>query len=573
MTEERRLSPKMAAKLGRHFVAKYKSYRDSVLGGSRVASKLEIRKVRRQENDLQKRDFQWHFDANQAVKPLIWLTANLVYPSGAAFKGKPLDFEPWQIWDTMTIFGWVDDVGNRRFTDAYISVARKNGKSSWASAILCYLSFATGESTGSPGYIAATSLDQASECFERAEKEMSNLPVKVQNSKNNKVLSWGECRIQAVSAEPKDGKLPHGCIVDEYHQFKSNDLVNSLVTGNVSDPNALTLRVTTAGTLLNGPCKQEHDKCVKILEESIAIENYFVSIYSLDDGDSWDDPSLWTKSNPNLGVSVSSQLMMGRYNYSKLSHADMIVFVTKNLNVWVDGLKRWANMSIWNEQCCIPFDPEDLQGKTCYGGLDLAHNNDFAAFCLDFPDEDSGNHHQLYWYFIPEDRTVELERQLRVPLSQWVSEGFIIATPGPVIDYDYIAKAVEDCRDSYDLKLVAADRWHLNILDQHMPEWFEELTVEFSQGWKQMSTSTSSFERAYLTGRIQSNGNPVQRWMMSCASTKTDVNGNVRLDKPDVSRSQNRIDGVIASIMAYDTAETQEGEGLNGAAEDYLTVI
>lgn len=573
MIEERKVSPMMTRKLGMHFVAQYKAYRDSVLGGSRVASKMEIQKVRRQENDLQRTDFKWHFDVNVAVKPLIWIAANLVFPSGAPFKGTPLKFSPWQVWDIMVIFGWVDDKGNRRFSDVYETVARKNGKSTWAAAILCYLAFATGEANGSPCYIAATSLDQASECFERAEKSLANLPAKVQNSKNNKMITWGDGRIQALSAEPKDGKLPHGCIIDEYHQFKSNDLVNSLVTGNVSDLNALTLRVTTAGTLLNGVCKQEYDKCLKILEGSIEIDNYFVAIYSLDEDDSKDDPTLWPKGNPNLDVSVSSQLMMGRYNYSKLSQSDMNTFITKNLNVWVDSLKRWANMAIWNEQCCFPFDVDELRKKTCYGGLDLAHNNDFAAFCLDFPDTETDRHYQLYWYFIPEDRAVELERQLRIPLVQWVSEGRIIATPGPVIDYDYIANVIEHCTKEYDLQLIAADRWHLNILDQHMPEWFGELTVEFSQGWRQMASSVSAFERAYLTGLIQSNGNPVERWMMSCAATKVDVNGNVRIDKPDVTRSQNRIDGVIAAIMAYDTAATQQGEGLDGNVEDFMMVF
>lgn len=391
-----------------------------------------------------------------------------------------------------------------------------------------YLAFSNEENNGNPCYIAATSREQAGECFSRAKDALSaNRDVKVRDSYAMKEIEWNDNKIIVIAAEPKDGKLCHGAIIDEYHQHKSNDLINSITSGNVADPNVLVFRITTAGTNLQGVCKQEHDKGIKILEGTTPMDRYFFAIFTIDETDSADDPSVWEKANPNYGVSVDAEMLKARYNYSKSSAQDMITFKTKNLNVWVNSLKRWANMDIWIEQCCNPFDVNELKGRECYGGLDLSHNSDFTAFVLDFPN--GSVHKQLYWYFIPESRVIELERALAVPLTQWVEDGLIVATPGQIIDYDYVAKIISDCREQYSIQMIAADRWHLNILDQHMPAWFTDLTVEFSQGWKQMSSSTSAFERAYLSGLVQSNGNPVQKWMMSCAESRADINGNVKI--------------------------------------------
>lgn len=563
---ERRISKGMTVQLKDYFRKQYEEYQDSVLKGTRVCSSYERHMVERQVADLEGLE-GWHFDEDRAFRPLIWFAANLKFPSGDK-KGKPLKLSLFQVWITAVLFGWVDDHGNRRFSDCYIEIARKNGKSVWAAALLCFLAFADGECNGNPCYIAATSLDQAGECFERAAGCLEGMGAKVQNSKNNKVITLGDGRIIALSGEPKDGKLPHGAIIDEYHQHRSNELINSLISGNVSDPNVMMIRITTAGTNLHGVCKQEHDKGIKVLEGSIEMERYFFAIYTIDEDDSADDASCWEKANPNLGVSVDLQMLKGRYDYSKSSAADMVTFKTKNLNVWVNSLKRWANMDTWNTTCSVPFDEDSLDGQLCYAGLDLSHNSDFTAFVLDFPM--GGEHRQLYRYFIPGDRVIELERQLNVPLQQWVEDGYVIATDGPVIDYSHVARVICEARERYDLKLISADRWHLGYLEQHMPDWFKELTVEFSQGWKQMSQSTSAFERSYLVGQIQGNGNPVQKWMMSCCESKCDINGNVKIVKPDVSRSSARIDGVIASIMAFDTAVTQEGAGLGGDVSEVI---
>ena len=559
---QRRISQTMQNSLHEFFVAQYKKYQASIHTGSRNAGISEIRMVERQEHDLE-RDFGWHFDLEAATRPLIWFACNLKFPSGDR-KGENLKLSPWQIWITMVLFGWVNRKNQRRYIDAYIEIARKNGKSAWAAAILCYLAFATGEGNGNPCYIAATTLDQAQECFDRAKDELPpGAGVNITNSKYNKTIYDTSGRIQAVTASPKDGKLPHGTIIDEYHQHKDNELVNSFISGNVSDPNAMTLRITTAGTDLNGVCKEEHDKGLRVLDGELEMDRYFFAIYSIDETDDPTNPAVWAKANPNLGVSVDLELLNARFEYSKSSASDMTTFKTKNLNVWCHSLARWANMQIWTEKCTsashywLKFD-NSLDGRLCYGGLDLSSNSDFTAITLDFPMEE-GKHVQLTHCWIADDMKDTIARQCRIPLERWIQAGWVTATPGATIDYEYVREYLTDAYSRYQLEYIAADRWKIEELVRIMPPWFVDVAYEFSQGLKTMSPSIKQFERAYLEGNVYALDNECVSWMMSCAEIFQDTTGNIKLVKPK-RRTEARIDGVITSVMALDCAIKHDAE-------------
>lgn len=559
---QRKISPAMSKSLQEYFVRQYIEYRDSVLSGSRLAGAEEIRMVERQENDL-RRQMQWRFDFEVATRPLIWFACNLKFPSGER-KGEILKLSPWQVWITMVLFGWVDSKGYRRFIDAYIEIARKNGKSAWAAAMLCYLAFADGERNGNPCYIAATTLDQAQECFDRAKDELPpGAGVNITNSKYNKSIYDTSGRIQAVTASPKDGKLPHGTIIDEYHQHKDNELVDSFISGNVSDPNALTIRITTAGTDLNGVCKEEHDKGLRVLSGELEMDRYFFAIFSIDETDDPTDPAVWGKANPNIGVSVDLELLFARFEYSKSSASDMTTFKTKNLNVWCHSLSRWANMQIWTEKCTsanhywLKFD-NSLSGRLCFGGLDLSSNSDFTAFTLDFP-FDEGKHVQLTHCWIADDMKETIARQCRIPLERWIQAGWVTATPGATIDYEYVREYLTDAYSRYQLEYIAADRWKIEELVRIMPPWFVDVAYEFSQGLKTMSPSIKQFERAYLEGAIYALDNECVSWMMSCAEIFQDTTGNIKLVKPK-RRTEARIDGVITSVMALDCAMKHDAE-------------
>jgi len=566
----RELGLKAEKVLRQAFISDYYHYISQVTNGKRIAGMMERSMIQRQQDDLARArsdDWPWVFSWERATAPLVWMAANLCFPDGTKMD-KVLRLEPWQVFLVMVLYGWVNGTtGVRRYMDAYIEIPRKNGKSTLAGALIDYMAFSEAEGRGSPCYIGATSLDQAGDTFRRAVgclRKWEGNGLRVADSKNNKEIVYGRQRITAISAAPKDGKLSHCFLCDEYHQHVSNELINSIVSGSVSDPESITIRITTAGTNLQGVCKQEHDKCVRILQGVVRTDRYFVAIYCPDDGDDISSPITWEKANPNWGVSVDIDSFKARWEYVKDSESDRVDFQTKNLNRWVDSNTRWANMPVWREKCCHPIDNQSLEGRWCCAGLDLSGNSDFTAFTLDFPEdgEEGVRHIQTHMFWVPENRVTMLERQLRVPLRQWVRQGLVQATPGDVVDYAVVAQYIEDAHKRYDLQLIACDKWKIDNLERNMPDWFQDVAIIFSQGMMSMSPSIKEFERNYLLGNI-ANDNPVETWMMSCADSKQDEHGNVKLVKPALGRSASRIDGVITAIMAFDTSSTHWETGLS----------
>ena len=487
------------------------------------------------------------------------MAVNLRFPLGPK-RGKRFILSPWQVYDTMLIFGWVDESGQRRFLEGYIEVPRKNGKSTWMGGIIDYCAF--GEVKGVSCFIAATSLDQAEETFRRAAEEMQlakHKDFKVANSKNNKIIEFNQSQIKAIAAAPKDGKLAYLTIIDEYHQHKTNELVDSISSGNVSDQQALLLKITTAGTSLTGPCHEEFIKCEKILNGQAVDNRYFISIYHADEGDNPGNEATWYKANPNLGKSVDLEKFRAKYNKAKISAADMVTFKTKNLNMWVRGTQRWANMPVWEDKCTWKVDPASLKGEKCYCGLDLSSVYDFTSFTADII-TDRG-HVLLQHYWISEGQVDSISRICGIPLRQWVADGLVTATPGDVVDYDYVRDYLNDFKSDYDIQFIAVDRWAIDELQVRMPAWFSERVYEFSQGLKSMCQAAKKFERAYLQGEVTALGNPIMDWMMDCCEAKVDSSDNYKLVKAD--KHTKRIDGVITSIMAYDCADVHGEDDRN----------
>jgi phage terminase large subunit-like protein len=575
----KRVSAELRRKMEARQRELFDSYVASILGGTRRAGLAEIKKVERHISDLERaRDgWDWTFNWKAAHKVLCWMQSNLRFPSGSVAESA-LKLEPWQVFDIATLFGWVSvkNLGIRRFTTGYWQVARKNGKSTIGGGVANYLAFGD-DYRGARVYIAASSLEQVQESFTAAANMLKfgwyGSKAVVSDTKNNKQIDMDGAFVKGISANPKDGKLPHGLLLDEYHQHKDKSLYNSIDSGRVADPTALMLIITTAGIEIGGVCHQEYEKCRQILCGVEESDRYWISIYEPDEGDRDDDPITWEKANPNYGVpgAVDPDTFRDRYDKCRLTEADMVDFRIKNLNKWTLGSSRWANMDAWLDRCCVPFDIDGLKGRIAYGGLDLSSSSDFTAFVLTFPPVSPGEQwKQVYWAFIPEDRVVALTRQLRQPLRDWIRDGHVIPTPGPVVDYVMVGAHIRSCMAVYDIPEMACDSWKLEIMEAKLGPWFGDLASTYSQAMKNMSLPTDQFQEAYLVGSLTGGGNPVMTWMMDCAEAETDTNGNTKIRKPNHGRSQKRVDLVIAGIMSYDLARRQCGEAVEDVAEALL---
>lgn len=562
-------------------------YIEDVQSGKVVACKWVKLAVQRHVADLKRvedPDFPYHFDEAQATRAIEFIQ-QLKHTKGEwanPRKHNPqIRLESWQQFIVWNIFGWRDAEGYRRFNKVYLEVARKMGKTTFAAAIsnYCYLMDRPKE-IGPEVYAIATKKDQAKIVWAEAERQLQAHPflrTKVRTYKQSSTIvipgTAAQFRPLGQDSDTEDGLNPHCVIVDEYHAHPDNTMINVMESGMGARRQPLTLIITTAGFNKNSACYQEEHTLTKQIlagELEPKPENYFGIIYTLDEGDDWTDPDVWIKSNPNLGVSVSWKYIEDRVQIALHSPRKQNDVKTKNLNIWTQAETRWIDGDVW-DRGKAQFAEQKLEGRPCYVGVDLSASQDITAVVLDFPPIEPGEKHkQLYRFFIPGDNIIEKTRKDKVPYDIWIERGLVIATPGDVVDYDFIEQTIYQDAERFEILEIAYDPWKAQEIVNHITDaGFTMIPVY--QRYSGMAAFTDAFEKAVLGAQIQHGGNPVMQWMISCTEVKSDRQGNIMPMKPQRDKTGKRIDGVVASIMAYGRAVANHGE--NGSVYDQRDLI
>ena len=353
---------------------------------------------------------------------------------------------------------------------------------------------------------------------------------------------------QVLSADVanKHGFNTHGVIFDELHTQPNRKLYDVMTQGSGdARMQPLYFLITTAGTDTNSICYEIHQKALDI-EAGRKIDPTFYSvIYGADESEDWTDPKVWKKANPSLGITVGIDKVSARQNPGEENS-----FRQLRLNQWVKQSIRWMPMEKW-DACAFPVSEDDLEGRVCYGGLDLSSTTDITAFCLVFPPLNEADKYSVLPYFwIPED-TLDLRvRRDHVPYDLWERQGFLQTTEGNVVHYGYIEKFIERLGERFNIREIAFDRWGAVQMVQNL-EGMGYTVVPFGQGFKDMSPPTKELMKLTLEQKIAHGGHPVLRWMMDNIFIRTDPAGNIKADK---EKSTEKIDGAIAMIMGLDRA-------------------
>ena len=225
------------------------------------------------------------------------------------------------------------------------------------------------------------------------------------------------------------------------------------------------------------------------------------------------------------------------------------------LNQWVKQAVRWMPMEKWDE-CKSDFDADFLKGRLCYGGLDLSSTNDITSFVLVFPPtEEDDNYYVLPYFWIPEENMEQRIKKDHVPYDIWERKGYLNATEGNVIHYAYIEKFIEELGKIYNIKEIAFDRWGAVQMTQDL-DGLGFTVIPFGQGFKDMSSATKELMNLVLGKKLKHNGHPVLRWNMDNVCVRSDPAGNIKMDK---SKSIEKIDGSVATVMALDRALRNQG--------------
>ena len=531
-------------------------YAEQVRSGEILVCEYVRLAVERYYADLDRAlDMGRYFDKKAAMRAIHFIE-KLKHTKGE-WAGQRFRLEPWQQFVLWNIFGWKNADGTRRFRYAYIEIARKNGKTALSAGIGLYMLFADGESRPEV-YSAATVKDQAKICFSDAVEIVKATDLKnyLTPYRNSIVYELKGGTMKPLSSDygTHDGLNPSCGIIDEFHAHKDSGMFDVIKSAFGARRQPLMFIITTAGFDKSGVCYAYRENVIKVLRGVNEDDSLFGIIYTLDDKSEWDDPKMWIKANPNLGVSLSADYLADQVKDAKNRPEAVRNVMTKNVDLWVDAERTWILDDVW-QKCIGTTDPADLKGCACWGGLDLSNVSDITAYVLLFHENDRFQLLPHFW--IPEEKMLEKIRKENINYDKWVAEGYVTVTPGNVIDYDFVKTDILRIVADYDLRTSAYDRWNSSqtIIDLQN-EGME--CNPFGQGYGSMSAPTKEFEKLVLTGKIEHFGNPVLRWMLASTLVKTDPAGNI---KPDKEKSTQKIDGVVASIMAL-------GEWMTAQAND-----
>lgn len=536
-------------------------YIDDVLSGQIPACEYLKLAVKRHLDDLEHgHERGLHFDP-EAAQTVIDFFALLKHSKGK-WAGQPFVLEPWQQFIVWVIFGWMNVDGTRRFNTAYQEIARKNGKSTLLAGMGLYGLGFDGES-GAEVYTVATKEDQAKIIFNEAQR---------MTRKSGHLGGLATVHTKAISidttdstwkplgkdSKTQDGLNPHFVLVDEFHAHPDRSMLDVMDSAVGSRTQALLSVITTAGFNIQSACYLERDYAIKVLKGIVQDDSYFAIIFTLDRDESsgellddWKDPKNWIKANPNLGVSVYEKDMLRMCKKAIESPSTQNNFLTKKLNVWTTQETKFFNMEKWDE-CKEVIDESELLGKPCFVGVDLASKADIGAVVAVFPLDD-GRTVVLPRFYCPKEGAENRSKKDRVPYLLWAEQGYIKLTPGNRTDFEFIKADIESLWSQFNVQKMGFDQWNFEYLYQRLAAdgMDTEKVIQYGQTLKNMSEPTKELDALVVSGKMVHNNNPVLRWMASNTAVYTDPNDNVR---PVKDRSSEKIDGIVATIMALGLA-------------------
>lgn len=471
--------------------------------------------------------------------------------------GKPFKLLDWQEQIIRDLFGTVKPNGYRQFNTAYIEIPKKNGKSELAAAVALLLCCGDGEQRAEI-YGCAADRGQATIVFDVAANMVRMCPAlnkrcKILTSQKRILFTPTNSFYQVLSAEAysKHGFNIHGVVFDELHTQPNRKLFDVMTKGSGdARMQPLYFLITTAGTDTNSICYETHQKAKDILDGRKIDPTFYPVIYGAADAEDWTDPKVWLKANPSLGETIGIDKVEAACESAKQNPGEENSFRQLRLNQWVKQAVRWMPMEKW-DACSYPVNEEMMEGRVCYGGLDLSSTTDLTSFCLVLPPEDEDEPYCVLPYFwVPED-TLELRvKRDHVPYDLWHRQGYLETTEGNVVHYGFIEKFIEQLGERFNIREIAFDRWGAVQMVQNL-EGMGFTVVPMGQGFASMSPPTKELMKLTLEKKLAHGGHLVLRWNMDNIFIRTDPAGNIKADK---AKSTEKIDGAIAMIMALDRA-------------------
>lgn len=495
---------------------------------------------------------EYFIDETLALKVVGFVA--LLRHTGGKFAGHRFALLPFQIKFLIDVIATLNKKSlTRRYKTALLFLPRKNGKTELIAALLNYFLFADSEQ-GKEIYCAANETEQAKIIFNAMETMINQDATLSKNCscfKSTKTIETKSkfknfVKVLTANASTKDGLKPYVFVYDELHAAKDGELWRVLEEGTINRANPLAIIISTAGYNQNGIMKQKYDYAKQVKAGIIKDDSFYSMIFEAN-SENWRDEREWIKANPALGAGVLIENLRDRFLKTQGNSEEELSFKTKHLNIWASSSSAWIDDEIWQSAPKLEIS-DDLEW---FGGLDLASVNDITAYVL-LARVDRENELPLYqikpFFWLPESNAQARARRDRVPYLSWINQGFIRVTPGNVIDYDYLRRDIVEINEQFNIKLSAYDRWNSHEIMNKLQNDDGLAFSQYGQGFASMSAPSKEIYSLAMNKRLIHNGNPVLRWMISNVELERDASDNI---KPSKKKSREKIDGVVALVMAY----------------------
>jgi phage terminase large subunit-like protein len=522
-----------------------------------VCDKL-YRTYRKVVHDIENPE-KYHYSAKRANHILEFAERYCRHSKGK-FGGKRVELELWEKAHLATIFGFIDDDGNRKYRESLLIVGKKNGKSLLASIVGLYMLTADGE-PGPEVYAVATKKDQSKIIWLESKKMVNKSPslkkrVKTLVSELDTSFNDGVFKPLASDSDTLDGLNVHCVLMDEIHQWKNGKALFDIMADGVSAREQPLVYITsTAGTVREDIYDQKYEEAENVINgyddsEGYKDEHFIAFIYELDNRKEWTDEKCWQKANPGLGTIKNKNTLKSKVEKGKADSRLVKNILCKEFNIRETSSEAWLTFEEADNK--ETFDIKELKPRYGIGGVDLSSTTDLTAAKVLFKVPDDPKTYVLQMYWIPEDLVEKRVQEDKIPYDIWIQKGYVRTCQGNKVSFRDVRSwfvEIQEERDIY-IWMVGYDAWSATYFVEDMEDYFGKGVMEaVHQGKKTESQPLKCLQADLRSNLIVYNSNPVDRWCLCNAAVDVDKNDNISLMK--TSKATRRIDGTAALMDAY----------------------
>jgi phage terminase large subunit-like protein len=541
-----------------HTRDKVEQYCDEVLSGEILTCEMvrkAVEKYRTEMGRIGKHDWPFSFSEHDAALAIAFFPMLLRHSVGE-WAGQPFELSPWQQFILWNLFGWKNQDGTRRFRRLFLSVARKNGKSTFCAGLTILLAVGDGE-PGAQVFVGATKFDQAKIIFDEADRMLGQSPHIAKHAtrlKNNIAFEMSHSFIRPLGSDkPYDGLNPHAVFIDEAHALREHHrgFIETMSTGSGARTQPVHVIITTAGDEKSQLYHEEANYARGVITGDIPDNSMFAMIFELDKDDDpfADDFDVATlvKANPSYGISVKPEYLEQQHLEAKNKPQAKNRFIRYHGNRCVSSVEEATTAALWDAAAGELSDWMTADGTGA--GVDLGGRDDLGAYalCVKFKTGSDKEDRPIYRYetksvaFIATDTKRDLTAE---PFRTWIEQGKLI-----VCDYvvttlkEYL---IEDCQ-AWGIQNVAYDPYQATQLAEELEQ--EGLQpVKMPQTHGHFNETICDYLDELQTGRFKPDQNDiVLRWAALNMCWNRDNRDRLM---PDKKNSKEKIDPAVAMLMA-----------------------